>query len=358
MNNFFMPFRWLLMTIVIVISSVAFAQKQRYAAACVGFYNLENLFDTIKSPNTNDTEFLPSGKNLWNTQRYQHKLHNMASVIRKLGTEFSPNGLAVLGVAEIENREVLEDLIVTPPLKDIDYGIVHYDSPDGRGVDVGMLYQKNRFRVLGSRSARLFVEGMPNFRTRDQLVVSGLLDGDLVHIIIVHWPSRYGGEKRSRPLRMAAAELSRTIIDSLYKLDDKAKIILMGDMNDDPDNHSMTKVLQAKAASKEVKVGGLYNTMYKLFDNGVGTLAWNDAWNLFDQIVISQPLIADKNMDTYQFYRARIFNEDFLKQKDGRFAGYPFRTFAGGAFLGGYSDHFPVYIVLLKKVKEGIPSLL
>ncbi|MGL5913465.1 MAG: endonuclease/exonuclease/phosphatase family protein [Bacteroidales bacterium] len=354
MKSFFSILRlFLCLFIALAVSLTVWAQTQKYMTACVGFYNLENLFDTIKSINTNDYDFLPEGKNMWNTERYQHKLLNMASVIREICTEISPLGSAILGVAEVENRAVLEDLIATPPLSEIDYGIVHYDSPDARGIDVAMLYQKGRFEVLGTRSARLAVADMPNFRTRDQLVVSGLLDGDLVHIIVVHWPSRYRGEKRSAPLRLAAAELSLSIVDSLYKADPSAKIILMGDMNDDPNNHSLTKVLKAKLNPKDVKKKGLYNPMYKLFEDGIGTLAWNNAWNLFDQIIISKPLlVGNKKSDGYQFYQAKVFNENFLKQQEGRYAGTPFRTFSRGVFLGGYSDHFPSYIILQKKVQE------
>ncbi|MDR3328595.1 MAG: endonuclease/exonuclease/phosphatase family protein [Prevotellaceae bacterium] len=327
------------------------AQKQQYMAACVAFYNLENLFDTIKSPNTDDSEFLPDGANKWTADKYALKQRNMASVVRKIGADMLPLGPTILGVAEIENRLVLEDLTKTPPLNEVDYGIVHYESPDARGVDVGLLYQKSRFQPLGSRSARLAIEGMPYFRTRDQLVVSGLLDGELMHIIVMHWPSRRGGEKRSKPLRDGAAALCRSIVDSLQGADPTAKIIIMGDLNDDPSNESLTKILKARPSIEATEKGGLYNTMYKHYQNGVGSLAWDDSWNLFDQIIVSETLLG-KDYSTYKLLKSRVFNEDFLKQKEGRYKGYPFRTYANGAFVGGYSDHFPTYIFLVKNASK------
>ncbi|MDR1416869.1 MAG: endonuclease/exonuclease/phosphatase family protein [Prevotellaceae bacterium] len=339
-----------LLALLLLAATAGFTQKQKYVVACVAFYNLENLFDTIKSPNTDDSEFLPNGDNKWTAERYEHKQRNMASAIRRIGSEMLPSGPTILGVAEVENRLVLEDLIKTSPLSEADYGIVHYDSPDARGVDVGLIYQASRFRVLGSRSVPLKIADMPYFRTRDQLLVSGLLDGELVHIIVMHWPSRRGGEKRSQPLRNGAAALCRSIVDSLYSADSNAKIIIMGDLNDDPTNKSLTKILKASSSVEKTEKGGLHNTMYRWFKDGVGSLAWDDSWSLFDQIIVSEPLLG-KDFTTYKFYKSGIFNEDFLKQKEGRYAGYPFRTYSSGAFIGGYSDHFPTYVFLMRKMK-------
>ncbi|MDR0712288.1 MAG: endonuclease/exonuclease/phosphatase family protein [Prevotellaceae bacterium] len=337
--------------LALLVAKPCFAQKQKYTSACIAFYNLENLFDTIKSPDSDDAEFLPDGVNKWTAQRYELKQRNMASVIRKIGADGLPEGPAILGVAEIENRLVLEDLIKTPPLNELDYGIVHYDSPDARGVDVGLLYRKSHFSVLSSRTDRLTIKEMPGLRTRDQLVVSGLLDGELMHIIVMHWPSRRGGEKRSKPLRSSAATLCRSIVDSLYSADANAKIIIMGDFNDDPNNASLTKILKARPSVEKTEKGGLYNTMYRWFKNGVGSLAWNDSWNLFDQIIVSEPLLG-KDFTTYKFYKSGVFNKDFLTQKEGRYAGYPLRTYSGGTFTGGYSDHFPTYIYLMRQLAE------
>ena len=227
------------------ISSVSAQEQQAYKVGLVGFYNLENLFDTIDDPLKNDEEFLPNGANQWNTEKYTTKLHNMAYAISTIGTDWSPDGVAVLGVSEIENRTVLEDLVAQPEIKDRNYQIVHYESPDRRGVDVGLLYNPKYFKLLSSKSYPTVVPDQPEFITRDQLLVSGLFDGEMMHFIVMHWPSRYGGEKRSLPGRVAAAELCRHIADSILNEDANAKIIMMGDYHDYPDNKSVTKYLRA-----------------------------------------------------------------------------------------------------------------
>jgi hypothetical protein len=187
-----------------------------------------------------------------------------------------------------------------------------------------------------------------SFRTRDQLVVTGLIDGEEIHLIVNHWPSRSGGEKESRPKRNAAGSLSRQIVDSLLQLNPNAKIIVMGDLNDDPINPSVKEFLRAKGKEEELEPGDLFNPMYKLYKEGIGSLAYRDSWNLFDQVIVSQGLLgADKS--TFKYYKAKVFNKSFLLQKEGPYAGYPLRTFGGGVYLGGYSDHFPVYVFLIKK---------
>ena len=227
------------------INQVSAQEQQAYKVGLVGFYNLENLFDTINDPNKDDEEFLPQGGNQWNTEKYLAKLHNMAYAISTIGTDWSPDGVAVLGVSEIENRTVLEDLVLQPEIKDRNYQIVHYESPDRRGVDVGLLYNPKYFTLKNSKSYRTVVPDDPEFITRDQLVVSGMFDGEMMHFIVMHWPSRYGGEKRSLPGRIAAATLCRHIADSILNQDANAKIIMMGDYNDYPDNKSVTKYLRA-----------------------------------------------------------------------------------------------------------------
>lgn len=319
--------------------------QERSKAACIAFYNLENLFDTIDDPYKNDAEFLPNGTNHWTSERYEVKLANMADVISRIGGEIMKGGPTILGVSEIENRVVLEDLINTPPLKGLGYDIVHFNSPDRRGVDVGLLYKKSAFEVTNSTSNRLTMPGKTDWYTRDQLVVSGKLDGEMIHVIVNHWPSRAAGSE----YREAAAALSLALCDSLRRIDPDAKIFVMGDLNDDPTDRSVYKVLGAKGKSKDVEKGGLYNPMWKLYQKGIGSLAYRDAWNLFDQIIISEPLLRESN--GWQFLKADVFNEKFLLQKDGPYAGYPFRTFAGGAYAGGYSDHFPTYLFIVKKGK-------
>ncbi len=339
----------LLFLIASIPSQSAFGQK-KYKVSCLGYYNLENLFDIEDDPKIRDEEYTPEGSKNWDSTKYANKLANMSEVINKLGTSITPNGLAVLGVSEIENRRVLEDLVAHENLKGRNYKIVHYDSPDARGIDVGLLYNPKFFKVTNSVSYDLTFEHSPDYKTRDQLLVSGELDGELMHIIVVHWPSRRGGQSASEPRRIDAAKLGRKIIDSLLTQDPNAKIVLMGDLNDDPNNKSVKEYIRAKAKIAKVKQGDMYNVMYGHFKKGNGTLAWNDAWNLFDQLIISKSMTSE-DASTYVYHKSVVFNKSFLKQKEGRFKGYPHRTHAGGQYLNGYSDHFPVFLILKKEVK-------
>ncbi len=332
-----------------VTPNLLFCQAEKQVqAAIVGFYNLENLFDTIDDAAINDEEFLPDGANRWDSEKYLTKLERLSEVIDAIGKEDTPDGLAVLGISEIENISVIEDLVNTPRLRPYHFKIVHYDSPDRRGIDVGFIYREKYFEVTNSASYRLVIRDRPDFRTRDQLVVSGLLLGDPVHIIVNHWPSRRGGEKASRPLRNAAAGLSRHIADSLLLLDPEAKIIMMGDLNDNPTNESVKLIMRARGDEQRLRKGDFYNPMYKMYKQGLGSNAWRDTWSLFDQAIVSQGLLGD-DYRSLKFFKAVIFNEGFLIQKEGRYKGYPWRTFGGGVWMGGYSDHFPVYLLLLKE---------
>lgn len=326
----------------------AMAQK-KIRVATIGFYNLENLFDTINQPDVNDEEFTPEGSNQYTPERYLYKLGQLSEVISKIGREDDPNGIMLLGVSEIENKSVLEDLVNTEKLKPMNLGVVHFDGPDRRGVDVGLLYRKGIFTVISAKSARLITPDDTAFRTRDQLVVTGLFDGDIVSVIVNHWPSRSGGEERSAPKRNAAADLTKQLVDSLYRLNPAAKIIVMGDLNDDPVNVSVTEHLGAVGKKNKLEKLGLYNPMWSLYKDGVGSLAYRDSWNLFDQIIVSEPLVSDRT--GYHFLRARVFNAPFLLQKEGAFKGYPWRTYVGNDFKGGFSDHLPAYIVLVKEIK-------
>lgn len=340
-----------LIATLLTLSANDSIRAQEYVPACFGFYNVENLFDTLDTPDVKDTEFTPGGAKLWNTERYNFKLNKLAKVIGELGADIHPHGCAVLGLSEIENREVIEDLIHTPPLKERGYEIVHYDSPDKRGVDVGLIYQPRYFRVLNHKSYTLTIDGKDDFFTRDQLVVTGVLEKDTIHVLVSHWPSRSGGEKRSRPLRMAAAELGREIVDSLFTLNSEARIIYMGDLNDDPVDPSVKRVLRTEGEKANAKNGRLFNPMYDLYHKGIGSLAWRDTWNLFDQIILSESLVTGGNSGGYKYFGARVYNEPYLRQQEGNFKGYPFRTFVGDDFKGGVSDHFPVYVILVKEIQ-------
>lgn len=314
----------------------------------VAFYNVENLYDTINDPNYDDEEFLPEGANKWNGEKYRIKLNNLSKVIADIGKVNKMSCPTVMGMCEVENEAVLRDLVNTPLLKACNYDVIIYNSRYRRGVDVALIYQKDRMVVVNSKAYPLIMPDDTSFNTRDQLLVSGIIDGELFHFIVNHWPSRRGGEERSAPLREAAAKLCRHIVDSLNKTDSLAKIIIMGDLNDDPTNKSVLVHLNAKPDKNKVQKGDLYNPMHEIFvKKGIGSLAYNDKWNLFDQIIVSYPLVT-YNFGGYKLKKAAVFNASYLMQKEGQFAGYPFRTYVGNTFTGGYSDHFPSYILLQK----------
>jgi hypothetical protein len=324
--------------------------KVNVQISCVAFYNQENFFDTIHQPSVNDYEYTPNGPMQWNTQKYKAKLEHMSYAISQIGLDYCPMGVAMIGLSEIENRGVLENLVKQPALANRSLQIVHYNSPDRRGVDVALLYNPKLFIVTNSKSYRLVIPTDTAFRTRDQLMVSGYLQGEKVHVIVNHWPSRYGGEVASEPKREAAAALTRSIADSLFRVDPKAKIIIMGDLNDDPKDPSCAKVLGAKKDINDVKDGEFYNTLWKTLDRGIGSLAYNDQWNLFDQIIISSEL-AHSDISKLRFWKAEVFNRGFLTQQEGRYKGTPWRTHSGGVWTNGYSDHYPTLIYLIKEVK-------
>ena len=321
------------------------AQNRQLVPYAVAFYNLENLFDTINSNGFRDLEYSPQGDKKWNTKTYQSKLNNMAYVLSQLAKEVG--GPAVIGVSEVENRSVLEDLIKTGDLAKQNLQIVHYDSPDRRGIDVALLYNPNLFTLVSSHAYPLTIQERPDFRTRDQLLVSGLLRGERFHFIVNHWPSRTGGEKASRPLRMAAAKLTKHICDSIRAADPDAKVMIMGDLNDDPTNASVKDVLGAQGKIKNVKLEGRFNPFAELFSKGVGSLGYQGSWNLFDQIILSGNLVGS-DRTTFKFWKAEVFNKEFLIAQEGQYKGYPKRTHSGNVFLNGYSDHFPVIVYLIK----------
>lgn len=347
--------RVFLSTLLIFISINLHAQeKKKYKIHTIAFYNLENLFDTINDPKKND-EASP----LMNIKRnrghiYKKKIRNMTRVLADIGTEYTGNSPAIIGVAEIENINVIEDLTNDSLLLKKNYGIVHFDSPDRRGIDVALLYQKKIFQPISNSKHTLEIydnETKRRIYTRDQLLVSGMLDGEFIHIIVNHWPSRRGGEAKSRPNRIAAAKLNKHLIDSLQVINPYAKIITMGDLNDNPTNASVQKILKAKRKKKQVKLKGIYNPMISFYKNGLGSNAYRDGWSLFDQIMVTKPLI-EKDYSSFRFHKAGVFNKNYLTNKKGSFKGYPFRSFTNSGFTNGFSDHFPVYIYLIKAINE------
>jgi len=340
----------LFIAVLVLLGNSVTAQQKQYTVAVVGFYNVENLFDTINQPNVNDEEFTPTGSNLYTPKVYLDKLSKLEQVISDIGTEVSPDGLSVLGLAEIENETVIQDLIKQPKLKTRNYQYVHYNSPDERGIDVGLIYNPKYLKVISSQSLNVPLknaDGTPR-HTRDVLYVYGMYNGEPMHFFVNHWPSRRGGEEASAPGRALAAQTAKTCIDSIMKDNPNAKVILMGDLNDDPVSPSVEKVLMANGNKEKVKQSGLYNPWMSYYKDGIGTLAYNDAWNLFDQIIVSEAFLPSKQSGFF-LHKSNIYKKEFMIQNSGRYKGYPKRTYDFSVYLGGYSDHFPTYLVLLKE---------
>lgn len=310
----------------------------------VAFYNLENLFDTKDDPNINDEDFLPNGANQWTDARKAIKLDNLSRVINELGDEDGPE---LLGVCEVENRAVLEELVAHKTLKKKGYAVAHVDSPDERGIDCALLYKKKRFLPLYTQAYAVKLPSEKD-RTRDVLLVKGILDNkyDLT-VMVNHWPSRRGGASESAPARAAAAATVRHIVDSIQTLDPHASIIIMGDLNDGPKDLSLQNVLRAGRDSVEAMGTLLYNCMYKLDDEGQGTLMYKGDWDLFDQIIVSVPMVMSRSPLRYTSCSAGIYNPTWMQVAEGEYKGASKRMYIGKNFKeDGYSDHFPVYIHL------------
>jgi len=311
------------------------ATSQKRVVGAVGFYNVENLFDTTDDPEINDEEYLPNGKKQWTPERYQDKLSKLAKVLATMA-----KGADIIGLSEVENRQVIQDLINTPQLKRLGYEIVHQNSPDKRGIDVALIYKKNKFKVINTNWLVYPEEG---YFTRDILLCTGIYYGDTLTVGVNHWPSRRSGpEKRNQ-----AGALLRKAVDSLLAKSPKSNIILVGDFNDDPRNASVKKELGASDKAKKMEEGALYNTSAPLFKQGFGSLSYKQAWNMFDQVIISQGLMDDEGIK-YKSETFSVFGPGWMRQTKGQYAGSPFRSFSYDKYIGGYSDHFPVYILIEK----------
>ena len=287
----------------------------------VVFYNFENLFDTIRNPEIYDEEFTPEGPKKWNTPKYTKKINNLSRVLFDIAA-INKDYPVVIGVSEIENRNVMEDVIATPKLAPANYRIVHYDSPDAR--------------------------------TRDVVTMWGTIDGEPFYFMVAHWPSRLGGKEASAPKRERAAEIMRHAADSVLAINPATKVVMMGDFNDDATDKSITEVLGAEGNIRKLQPGGYYNPFIDMLKAGIGSLAYRDQWNLFDNIVVSENL-ATGSTGSLKLERApkgkyygNIFRAPYLFQQEGQYKGYPLRTFVGNNFQGGYSDHLPVFIYIGK----------
>lgn len=349
------------------------AQTKSYIVHTVAFYNFENLFDTINNPNI-DEEWLPGGAQNWTSTKYRQKLENLSRVLSEIGTTENSKAPVLIAGCEIENRGVLEDLVKQPKMLLNDYGIVHFDSPDKRGIDVALLYQKKHFKVTSSINVPLIIYRKQldasakrkneaddasddkseveltseRVYTRDQLLVTGFLDGEEINIIVNHWPSRSGGEKRSSPFREAAGALNRKIIDSLVKINPNAKILTMGDLNDGSYNRSVKVGIGAKLKKTELKeTGDIYNPFEQMAKEGNASLFYRDAGDIFDQIMVSQQFV-NPDYSSFRYWKAGIYNKPYMIQTTGQYKGYPLRHSINEV---GFSDHFPVYIYLIKQTK-------
>ncbi len=332
---------------LVIFKAFGQEEKKQLKALSIAFYNLENLFDTIDDPKTWDESFTPEGDYNWTIEKLNTKIENLALVISKIGTPSLDKAPSIIGIAEVENKEVLEKLVNHPSLQVYDYGIVHFNSPDRRGIDVGFLYRRNQFNFLNAQKHFLALKSSKDepIWTRDQLCVSGTIDNELIYFIVNHWPSRRGGAKRSEAKRIKAAELTQKISDSIFRLNKNANIIIMGDFNDNPTDRAFKKILKTKKAIVHKENHYFFNPFETKFKKGLGSLGFRDKWYLFDQMILSSSLT-----DTigWKYLKASIYNPPFLQNKKGKYKGYPKRS-SGSKF--GYSDHFPIYVLLGKTSK-------
>ena len=339
-----------LVLLMLATVSCTRAEKQ-YGLFPVAFYNLENLFDTQHDEGKNDYEYLPDGANHWTQDKYEKKLKNMARALADLGTDKVPTGAAVIGVSEVENSHALDDLVAQQPLKQRGIRFIHIEGPDKRGVDCALLYNPRVFTPK-----KWFLQpyvhdpGDDARPTRGFLTVQGEMAGDKLTVIVCHWPSR-GATAHYRDI---AGKQVRHLTDSILSAEPDQRIIVMGDMNDDPDNTSMAKYLGAKRSMKEVEHGDFYNPWWDVLrSKGQGSLTYQGAWNLFDQIVFSRSLLDVKGKKKYPhltLYTYHIFRRDYLIQQEGRYKGSPKRTHSAGTWLNGFSDHLPTVSYLIKEL--------
>lgn len=307
-------------------------------AFTIAFYNIENLFDIKDDPKKHDSDFLPTSAKRWTLKRYQRKLLKIGTVISKIGDEDAQFAPVIVGLAEVENKKVLSDLVNSEHLKDENYHFVHYDSQDERGIDVALLYKEDVFKVENSETFSVYFEkelGVQDY-TRDILLVQGKLNDENINIIINHWSSRREGVKETEYKRIAAAKVVNSIIGKIKLEDNDSKVIVMGDFNDNPNSNSIDLM---------EKESGIFNPFKTVWSREKGSLSHNFQWNLFDQILFSTNFF-DRSNSALIFDKADVFNSKFLTQYDGKYKGQPFRTFVGNKYKGGFSDHFPVFIQL------------
>lgn len=336
---------------ILIMCFIQSYKKESSINRTIAFYNVENLFDTIDDPQTFDEDYTPSGKNKYSSQDYFHKIGNTAKVVSQIGNSMNCDAPVIVGLAEIENFQVLDHLIQSEVLSDNHYQIIHYNSPDQRGIDVALIYKKQMFQPIESEAIelRLWSEKGERIYTRDILYVRGILDNEEIHVFVNHWPSRRGGKSRSNPKRMKAAYLVKQKMEQILLAVPNAKIIILGDFNDDPKDKSIAYGLLKPSKTEIALSKFLFNPMQRMYNKGMNTLAYRDGINLFDQIIISNNLMTNnKNKKGFVLHSAGIYNPSYLITQSGKYKGYPYRSFQNNAFSGGYSDHYPVFIKLKK----------
>lgn len=305
------------------------------------FYNTENYFDADVDPESNYHEFEPEGARHWTYSRYADKRNKIYQLISAIGG-WRP--LTFIAFAEIENRFVLEDLIESTPLSTKNYGIIHIESKDERGIDIGLIYLKDDFKVLSVKSIPIVFTGDTSNKTRDILYVKGLLEKDTLHVFINHWPSRYGGVLETTGLRLTAAATLKKVCDSVCYIVPVANMLIMGDFNDEKENESMQLLVENQAC-------GLSNLPLNFSEERVrGTLKYREKWNTFDQILVSESLLTGKSYLRIKKLYGNVFSSSFLLIDDKTYSGVkPFRTYSGYKYIGGFSDHLPVYVDIYSK---------
>ena len=307
----------------------------------VAFYNVENLFDLEDAPGKADEEFTPDGEKKWNRQRYEQKLENIARVISALNEGDLPE---IVGLSEVENEKVLNDLTRTGLLANGKYKVIHHESPDFRGIDCALIYRPAEFKVLDHFAIPVKFEGDPDYKTRDILYVKGRTrNWEKFHVFINHWPSRIGGEEQTSARREKAAAVLKSKIDSVMQEKSRAHIIVMGDMNDEPVNKSLSEVLNAQPPANQN--AELINLMFPADKEGRGSYNYGGNWNMLDNIIVSSGLLDDKGFQVLGS-RGYVFRQDWMEFTNNEGVMYPNRTYGGPNYYGGVSDHFPVYIRL------------
>ena len=333
---------------VLLMAFLVLNGQKKEAAFTVLFYNVENLFDLEDHPDTRDEEFTPGSEKAWDMEKYERKLDDLSAVIKAVNDDELPE---IVGLSEVENKKVLEDLIRTRALRRGDYGIVHYESPDTRGIDNALLYRMQEFRVIASRAIRITFPFDSTETTRDILYVTGTTrDNEHLHFFVNHWSSRWGGEKETEPKRIRCAVTMRREADAILNRDPGAKIIIMGDLNDEPTNRSVFETLLANNKRKNASNRELYNLMYDRHNiDGEGSYNFRGKWNMLDQIIVSRSVIDGPGGLHCDYDSGRILKEEFMLYLNEEYQQYvPNRTYGGPEYYGGISDHFPVFVTLTR----------